>query len=158
MLINKAAARRILTSDGLDITKIISLQIHNSAQTTVRVIYRVRHVGPCSTLISRERFIDDFIRVRREAGRLLAEHADRLVQVSQGTYSCWGSAGDHYTIVLGRDGVFCDCQDFTSQMMAHGKGCCKHGYAVLMRGGYGSLQAYLDDVQSDHDAELTTCA
>ena len=158
MIITKAAAQRILRLDGLDVTRIISLQIHNAAQTTIRISYRIRHVGICSTLVSRDRFVDDFIRIRKEAGSLLAKQPDKLIQVSQNVYSCWGSAGDHYTIVLSSDGIFCDCQDFCNQMEVHGKGCCKHGYAVLMRGGYGSLQAYLDDTQSSCDTKLITCA
>jgi len=54
-----------------------------------------------------------------------------------------------YNLQALRGGIICDCDDFKNQMSLFGerRKLCKHGYAVLNRLGYGSLQQYLDDQQ-----------
>jgi predicted nucleic acid-binding Zn finger protein len=49
----------------------------------------------------------------------------------------------HYRVVARGDGVFCACDDFNNQLAFFGRGCCKHGYAVLGYLGLGSLADYL---------------
>jgi hypothetical protein len=39
--------------------------------------------------------------------------------------------------------VFCTCDDFNNQLEFWGRGCCKHGYAVLAHLGFGSLRDYM---------------
>jgi predicted nucleic acid-binding Zn finger protein len=46
------------------------------------------------------------------------------------------------------DGVFCECQDYQNQIDLLGRGCCKHGYAVLAQLGMASLSDYLESVSS----------
>ena len=46
--------------------------------------------------------------------------------------------GHTYTVIVG-DSVECQCADYRAQLSLIGKGCCKHGYAVLNHLGFNSL-------------------
>jgi len=48
-----------------------------------------------------------------------------------------------YVIEKRADGVFCTCDDLNNQLDFFGRGCCKHGYAVLAHLGFGSLREYI---------------
>ncbi len=48
-----------------------------------------------------------------------------------------------YIVETRADGVFCECHDFSNQLTFLGRGCCKHGYAVLNSLGFGSLYQYI---------------
>jgi predicted nucleic acid-binding Zn finger protein len=48
-----------------------------------------------------------------------------------------------YVVEKRPDGVFCTCEDLNNQLEFFGRGCCKHGYAVLNHLGFGSLSEYL---------------
>lgn len=48
-----------------------------------------------------------------------------------------------YVIDCSSSGLVCTCEDYQNQMQFLGKGCCKHGYAVLAHLGFNSLQHYL---------------
>lgn len=48
-----------------------------------------------------------------------------------------------YVVEVRPDGVFCTCDDLNNQLQFFGRGCCKHGYAVLAHLGFSSLAAYL---------------
>jgi hypothetical protein len=50
-----------------------------------------------------------------------------------------------YDVTLKGHGVTCTCVDYQNQVqyIPGAKHCCKHGYAVLSRLGFGSLQDYL---------------
>jgi hypothetical protein len=39
--------------------------------------------------------------------------------------------------------MYCTCDDFNNQLEFFGRGCCKHGYAVLNSLGCQSLEHYL---------------
>ena len=48
-----------------------------------------------------------------------------------------------YVVEKRADGVFCTCDDLNNQLEFFGKGCCKHGYAVLSFLGFESLSEYI---------------
>ena len=49
--------------------------------------------------------------------------------------------GHTYTVIVG-DSVECQCADYRSQISFVGRGCCKHGYAVLRSLGFSSLSDF----------------
>jgi hypothetical protein len=48
-----------------------------------------------------------------------------------------------YIVQAMPSGLLCECEDYKNQLQFLGKGCCKHGYAVLAHLGFESLQNYL---------------
>jgi hypothetical protein len=48
-----------------------------------------------------------------------------------------------YEVYLYPDRISCSCDDFSNQVAFLGRGCCKHGYAVLSHCGFGSLAEYV---------------
>lgn len=40
-------------------------------------------------------------------------------------------------------GIECACDDYKNQVQFFGKGCCKHGYAVLAQLGFSDLRSYI---------------
>lgn len=49
----------------------------------------------------------------------------------------------HTVIPDGFGAINCDCEDYNRQIDTIGRGCCKHGYAVLNHLGFGSLREYV---------------
>lgn len=53
-----------------------------------------------------------------------------------------GTAYDVYAL---QEGIDCTCEDYSNQIRFLKKGCCKHGYAVLMYHlGFSSLADYVE--------------
>ena len=52
-----------------------------------------------------------------------------------------GTAYDVYTL---REGIDCTCEDYSNQINFFQKGCCKHGYAVLLHLNFDSLAEYVE--------------
>lgn len=48
-----------------------------------------------------------------------------------------------YIVEACAERVFCTCDDMNNQLQFFGKGCCKHGYAVLSHLGFSSLADYI---------------
>lgn len=53
--------------------------------------------------------------------------------------------GSSYVVEVSPMAVTCTCEDYQNQIKFWGKGCCKHGYAVLGHLGFSSLNDYLND-------------
>jgi len=51
-----------------------------------------------------------------------------------------------YKVNLRDDAIACECDDYKNQVAFFGRGCCKHGYAVLNQIGFNSLKDYLNNV------------
>ena len=49
--------------------------------------------------------------------------------------------GNTYTVIAS-DAIECQCADYRAQLAFIGKGCCKHGYAVLRSLGFSSLSDF----------------
>lgn len=80
-----------------------------------------------------------FVNKRRDRASTLIiceilEQAEYLVKNSH--------KGTLYTVYLEHHDLRCQCPDYHNQMAVLGKGCCKHGYAVLFYLGYDSLKEY----------------
>lgn len=51
--------------------------------------------------------------------------------------------GSQHIVVERRDRLDCDCEDYYWQQQFIGRGCCKHGYAVLHYLGFESLHEFI---------------
>lgn len=51
--------------------------------------------------------------------------------------------GSAYHLEAKRDRIDCQCEDYKNQMQFIGRGCCKHGYAVLNLLGFKRLSEYI---------------
>ena len=128
ILYSTAAVRRLLGLGGW-----VEVQLREFAW----VIW-VWVKGRRPTFIGKARFRQHFVDWRRgQAGGLV---------VTQDLNSFWvvnPGKQTNYRVEARRDGVFCTCDDFNNQLEFFGRGCCKHGYAVLGYLGLGSLADYL---------------
>lgn len=133
MLYTKSAAARILGNLAIEVERV------DLVRGVVLVVYRTKH-GRCSTFISPKKFKQDFVDIRREAGRTLPS-----VQINSSLYRVKSSdQGASYEVRLTDSGVACQCRDYREQIKSFGHGCCKHGYAVLQNWlGVSSLRDYL---------------
>ena len=131
ILYSSAAVRRLL---GLQ----------SSAQVQIREFFRVIWVwvkGKRPTFLSKAVFKTHFAEWRKAQARGLkvTERLDR-----PNAYTVRNEYKESTYIVETRaDGVFCECKDFNNQLTFLGRGCCKHGYAVLNSLGFGSLRDYI---------------
>jgi len=94
--------------------------------------------GRRPTFIGKARFRQHFVDWRRRQGAALVvtQDLDSFGVVNPGKETV-------YRVEVRRDGVFCPCDDFNNQLEFFGRGCCKHGYAVLGFLGLSSLADYL---------------
>ncbi len=89
-----------------------------------------------STFISKAMMKKAFVQFRKDGAKSLT------VSYLQGnTYKVTGLRTHH--VVTSPTAMECDCEDYNQQVTSWGKGCCKHGYAVLGHLGYGSLSEYI---------------
>ncbi|MEE3718724.1 hypothetical protein V2H45_18435 [Tumidithrix elongata RA019] len=51
--------------------------------------------------------------------------------------------GTSYQVQAIASGLVCECEDYKNQVRFFGRGCCKHGYAVLAQLGFTDLRSYL---------------
>ena len=54
------------------------------------------------------------------------------------------SKGSAYVIDASPSRLDCTCDDYKNQVQFLGRGCCKHGYAVLAKLGFDSLGVYIE--------------
>lgn len=129
LVFTKAAIGRVLNTRR----KIESFEIHKHA--TLVIFMDGERVLAMNASIKR-----DFARVRQQRAQGLHIHQEK-----NGDYRVWNpSSGHAYTVRLAVTGISCECQDYVDQCMAFsGRGCCKHGYAVLGTLGHTSLGDYL---------------
>jgi hypothetical protein len=120
------------------------LGLRSSAQVELKEFARVVWVwvkGQRPTFISKAVFKQHFAEWRKSQSRNLkvTERLDR-----PNAYTVRNEYRDTtYIVETLADGVFCHCEDFNNQIQFLGRGCCKHGYAVLRHLGFGSLRDYL---------------
>lgn len=120
------------------------LGLSKSAQVTIREFFRVVWVwvkGQRPTFISKRLFKQHFAEWRKAQSRPLIvtpwlDKARTLTVRNE-------SRNTAYVVETRSDGVFCTCDDFNNQLEFWGRGCCKHGYAVLAHLGFGSLRDYM---------------
>ncbi|MGB6016810.1 MAG: hypothetical protein WBG32_18900 [Nodosilinea sp.] len=131
IIYSAAAARRLLG-------------VSSSAKVEIREFFRVIWVwvkGKRPTFISKAKFRVHFAEWRKAQARNL-KVTERLDIANH--YTVRNVYKDTAYVVEKRaDGVFCTCDDLNNQLDFFGKGCCKHGYAVLNHLGFGSLHEYI---------------
>lgn len=91
--------------------------------------------------MSRQVFLKHFVEWRKAQARAL-QVTQRLDASNQFTVRN-ESKNSVYIVQAMPSGLVCECEDYSNQIQFWGKGCCKHGYAVLAHLGFGSLQHYL---------------
>jgi len=120
------------------------LGLRSSAQVELKEFARVIWVwvkGQRPTFISKAVFKQHFAEWRKAQSKNLkvTERLDR-----PNTYTVRNEYSETtYILETRSDGVFCICDDFNNQLEFFGRGCCKHGYAVLRHLGFGSLNEYI---------------
>lgn len=131
ILFSAAAVRRLL---GLS----------QSAKVQIQVWAKVVWVwvkGKRPTFLSKQAFKSHFVEWRKRQARDLTV-TKRLDLANH--YTVRNEAKDSVYILEARaDGLFCTCDDFNNQLEFFGRGCCKHGYALLARFGFESLSEYI---------------
>ena len=97
--------------------------------------------GQRPTFISKALFKQHFAEWRKaqSKGLKVTERLDR-----PNAYTVRNEYKDStYIVETLANGVCCPCEDFKNQLEFLGRGCCKHGYAVLAHLGFGSLREYI---------------
>lgn len=86
--------------------------------------------GRSPRFVSKKKFIEDAINFRKQGAE--------SVEVFESDYDVW-ETDKGYFVSVDATGVVCSCKDYEKQAKAFGRGCCKHGYAVLSQLGFASL-------------------
>jgi hypothetical protein len=130
LLFSASAVRRIL---GL------------AASIAIRVkvwpyVIWVHVAGQRPTFISKQCFKQHFVARRKAASKAL--QVTRYV-FDQQAFTVRNETKNSTYQVIANDTVSCECHDYQNQLSFLGKGCCKHGYAVLNHLGFKSLTDYV---------------
>ncbi len=134
LLYSAAAIRRLL-----DLPASASVQIKEFGQ-----VLWVWVKGKRPTFISKADLKQHFVQHRQAEAQNLAV-VDWLRTPER--YTVKGQSGKDYLVTCANTDLSCNCADYQRQISTFGRGCCKHGYAVLHHLGYDSLQAYQADRQ-----------
>lgn len=103
--------------------------------------------GKRPTFISKSAFKKHFVEWRKAQAEGLSIRRSSLIR---SRFEVSNEKKDTtYSVIACTDGVLCECEDFKNQVgyLDLGKGCCKHGYAVLNYLGFSSLGGYLNGKQ-----------
>jgi len=86
--------------------------------------------------LSKKEFYSSFVEDRKARSQSIKVtpnlFADRV-------YTARNPTNDHTYTVIVSDAIECQCADYKAQVQFIGRGCCKHGYAVLNSLGFASL-------------------
>ena len=130
------------------IARIFGLVYRSMSQIHFQVWFKVVWVwieGHRPRFVSKQVFLKHFADWRKQAAKAL-KVTRHLMDESRLTVR--NEVKDSfYTVELRAAGVFCHCEDFNNQLDFWGKGCCKHGYAVLGHLGFDSLESYIQQQQ-----------
>lgn len=97
--------------------------------------------GQRPTFISKKALKVHFVERRKADARAL-EVTDWLRDPARYTVTN-PQSGSHYSVEGRSDRLDCECEDYHWQLRFLGRGCCKHGYAVLQYLGFASLSSYV---------------
>ena len=129
MLYTKASAATIL---GVKSSQIKTIELVENSD-------RVNVNGDIE--IPKEEFMKEFVAKRKRSSVKvsIAEHPFKKSEYIA------TSSNDNvfYSLVPQSDRVTCTCMDYQHQVERLGRGCCKHGYALLAKFGYDSLKDYV---------------
>jgi hypothetical protein len=130
-LIYSAAAVRRMVGDAFSVVRV------EKWWKVCLVVFK----GCRPRFMSRQAFLKHFVEWRKAQARALkvTQHIDQGSRFSVRNEA----KNSSYLVDCSGFGLVCTCEDFHNQMQFWGKGCCKHGYAVLAHLGFDSLQNYL---------------
>jgi hypothetical protein len=130
-LVYSAAAVRRMVGDRFPVVRV------EKWWKVVLVVFK----GCRPRFMSRAAFLKHFVEWRKAQARALRV-TQRLDASNQFTVRN-ETKNSVYVVQAMPSGLVCECEDYSNQIQFWGKGCCKHGYAVLAHLGFGSLQNYL---------------
>ena len=125
LLFNASSTRRILN-------------LAPSAQVKIQVWDKVVWVwvkGQRPTFVSKKKYYAEFARFRKEGGQQVKVYFANGFKAK--------GAKEIYNLDPQETFIDCSCGDMQQQRESWGRGCCKHGYALLEMFGYKSLQDYV---------------
>ena len=101
----------------------------------ILVIFK-KNRGLRPRFLSNMLFYSSFVEDRKSRSKSIQvtpnAFADRI-------YTARNESNDHTYTVIAAESIECQCADYRAQLSFIGKGCCKHGYAVLNYLGFSSL-------------------
>ena len=101
----------------------------------ILVIFK-KNRGLRPRFLSNMLFYSSFVEDRKSRSKSIQvtpnAFADRI-------YTARNESNDHTYTVIAAESMECQCADYRNQIAFIGKGCCKHGYAVLRSLGFSSL-------------------
>ena len=106
----------------------------------VQVFHKVINVcvkGSSPRFISKKLFWSAFVAFRQESAKNV-----KVKRIGERHFQALGKE-EIYDLELTPNLVTCTCVDYKNQIEQLGKGCCKHGYAVLATLGFSTLAEYI---------------
>jgi hypothetical protein len=104
-------------------------------QSVVLVIFQKGH-GMRPRFLSKKAFYLSFVEDRQARSRSIKVTENPF---ANRVYTARNLVNNHTYTVIVSDVIDCQCEDYRAQIAFIGRGCCKHGYAVLNSLGFGSL-------------------
>ena len=104
----------------------------------ILVIFK-KNRGLRPRFLSNMLFYSSFVEDRKSRSKSIQvtpnAFADRI-------YTARNESNDHTYTVIAAESIECQCADYRAQVAFVGRGCCKHGYAVLRSLGFSSLSDF----------------
>lgn len=132
ILYSVSAARRIL---GIYYPEI---KVRIQVWKTVVWVYSE---GKRPTFISKSVFKNHFVEWRKQQAQSLVVSKEEWIPEGYNVFNPKKNTSN--LVIVKSDRVTCGCEDYANQIEFLGKGCCKHGYAVLRHLGCRTLAEYL---------------
>ena len=96
-------------------------------------------LGMRPRFLSNQLFYSSFVEDRKSRSKSIQvtpnPFADKI-------FTAKNPANGHAYTVIAASSIECQCADYRAQLSFIGKGCCKHGYAVLRSLGFSSLSDF----------------
>lgn len=119
-------------------TPVTSIDRFEVWESLVLVVFK-KGDGLRPKFLSKKMFYSSFVEDRKARSTTIAVtqnlFADRV-------YTARNESNGHAYTVIASDAIECQCADYRAQVAFVGRGCCKHGYAVLRSLGFSSLSEW----------------
>ena len=132
LFFNLASVARIAS------TPIDSIDRFEVWESLVAVVFK-KGWGLSPKFLSKKAFYSSFVEDRKARSRLIEVTPNPF---ANRVYTARNTTSNHSYTVIVSDAIECQCADYRSQISFVGRGCCKHGYAVLRSLGFSSLSDF----------------
>ena len=132
LFFNLASVARIAS------TPIDSIDRFEVWESLVAVVFK-KGWGLRPKFLSKKAFYSSFVEDRKARSRLIEVTPNPF---ANRVYTARNTTNNHSYTVIVSDAIECQCADYRSQISFVGRGCCKHGYAVLRSLGFSSLSDF----------------